>query len=246
MRHDIKPFLALVLCGALATSFSTLAMSDDGQAAPATPATPTQEETPAANPAAKPRGERRPRGQGAQAATGTGKADAKIGAVAPAFTLKTTDGKDWSLSDAKGKVVVIEWVNPECPVCRGLVKDGTVAATEKGCKAAFPDVVYLAINSSASSKSSLDATGAYLKDNKLDVIGLIDTDGKVGHSYGARTTPHCFVINAEGVLVYQGAINNSQGGDGKTNYVVDAVKQLKAGSTVTPSETKPFGCGVKY
>jgi peroxiredoxin len=246
MRHDIKPFLALVLCGALATSFSTLAMSDDGQAAPATPATPTQEETPAANPAAKPRGERRPRGQGAQAATGTGKAGAKIGAAAPAFTLKTTDGKDWSLSDAKGKVVVIEWVNPECPVCRGLVKDGTVAATEKGCKAAFPDVVYLAINSSASSKSSLDATGAYLKDNKLDVIGLIDTDGKVGRSYGARTTPHCFVINAEGVLVYQGAINNSQGGDGKTNYVVDAVKQLKAGSIVTPSETKPFGCGVKY
>ncbi|RLS91721.1 MAG: thioredoxin family protein [Planctomycetota bacterium] len=169
-----------------------------------------------------------------------------MGAAAPAFTLKTADGKDWSLSDAKGKVVVIEWVNPECPVCRGLVKDGTVAATEKGCKAAFPDVVYLAINSSASSKSSLDATGAYLKDNKLDVIGLIDTDGKVGRSYGARTTPHCFVINAEGVLVYQGAINNSQGGDGKTNYVVDAVKQLKAGSTVTPSETKPFGCGVKY
>ncbi len=246
MRHDIKPFLALVLCGALATSFSTFAMSDDGQAAPATPATPTQEETPAASPAAKPRGERRPRGQGAQAANGAGKADAKIGAAAPAFTLKTADGKDWSLSDAKGKVVVIEWVNPECPVCRGLVKDGTVAATEKGCKAAFPDVVYLAINSSASSKSSLDATGAYLKDNKLDVIGLIDTDGKVGRSYGARTTPHCFVINAEGVLVYQGAINNSQGGDGKTNYVVDAVKQLKAGSTVTPSETKPFGCGVKY
>ena len=246
MRHDIKPFLALVLCGALATSFSTLAMSDDGQAAPAapaTPATPTQDDTP---PARKPRGERPQRGQGAQVANGAGKADAKIGAAAPAFTLKTTDGKDWSLSDAKGKVVVIEWVNPECPVCRGLVKDGTVAATEKGCKAAFPDVVYLAINSSASSKSSLDATGAYLKDNKLDVIGLIDTDGKVGRSYGARTTPHCFVINAEGVLVYQGAINNSQGGDGKTNYVVDAVKQLKAGSTVTPSETKPFGCGVKY
>ena len=246
MRHDIKPFLALVLCGALATSFSTLAMSDDGQAAPAapaTPATPTQDDTP---PARKPRGERPQRGQGAQVANGAGKADAKIGAAAPAFTLKTADGKDWSLSDAKGKVVGIEWVNPECPVCRGLVKDGTVAATEKGCKAAFPDVVYLAINSSASSKSSLDATGAYLKDNKLDVIGLIDTDGKVGRSYGARTTPHCFVINAEGVLVYQGAINNSQGGDGKTNYVVDAVKQLKAGSTVTPSETKPFGCGVKY
>ncbi|RLS91720.1 MAG: hypothetical protein DWI10_05960 [Planctomycetota bacterium] len=88
MRHDIKPFLALVLCGALATSFSTFAMSDDGQAAPATPATPTQEETPAASPAGKPRGERRQRGQGTQAATGTAKADAKIGAAAPAFTLK--------------------------------------------------------------------------------------------------------------------------------------------------------------
>ena len=68
----------------------------------------------------------------------------------------------------------------------------------------------------------------------------------MGKQYGARTTPHCFVIDAKGVLVYKGAIDNSQGGDGKTNYVVQAVTQLKKGEKVTPGETKPFGCSVKY
>lgn len=246
MLIDTKSLLALTLCGALAAGTTAVGFADDAQSAPPTPATPTQEETPAQDAPLKPRGERRARAGGTQNAKAAVKADAKIGAPAPAFTLKTVDGKDWSLSDAKGKVVVIEWVNPECPVCRGLVEDGTVAAGVKECREVNSDVVYVAINSCAAKKSSLDATGAYLKDNKLDIIGLLDTDGKVGHSYGARTTPHCFVINAEGVLVYQGAINNSQSGDGKTNYVVNAVKQLKAGETVTPSETKSFGCGIKY
>lgn len=171
---------------------------------------------------------------------------AKVGEAAPNFTLKTADGKDWSLSDAKGKVVVFEWINPECPVCEGVVKDGTVAATISGCKEQFGDVVYVAINSSASRTSSFDKTPAYLKDNKIDIPALFDRDGKVGKMYGARTTPHCFVIDAKGVLVYKGAINNSKDGDGKTNYVVQAVTQLKKGEKVAPSETRPFGCSVKY
>jgi peroxiredoxin len=171
---------------------------------------------------------------------------AKVGEAAPNFTLKTADGKDWSLSDAKGKVVVFEWINPECPVCEGVVKDGTVAATISGCKEQFGDVVYVAINSSASRTSSFDKTPAYLKDNKIDIPALFDRDGKVGKMYGARTTPHCFVIDAKGVLVYKGAINNSKDGDGKTNYVVQAVTQLKKGEKVSPSETRPFGCSVKY
>ena len=171
---------------------------------------------------------------------------AKVGEAAPNFTLKTADGKDWSLSDAKGKVVVFEWINPECPVCEGVMKDGTVAATISGCKEQFGDVVYVAINSSASRTSSFDKTPAYLKDNKIDIPALFDRDGKVGKMYGARTTPHCFVIDAKGVLVYKGAINNSKDGDGKTNYVVQAVTQLKKGEKVAPSETRPFGCSVKY
>ena len=244
MKPTLKTFVPLLLAGTLAIGFTSVAAADDPPASPAAPAAPAQDDAPAKERPARPRGERGQRGpRGAQTAV---KADAKIGAAAPAFTLKTTDGKDWTLSDAKGKVVVLEWVNPGCPVCRGLVKDGTVAATVKACKESFADVVYVAINSSASDKSSLDATGAYLKDNKLDIAGLIDSDGKVGHMYGARTTPHCFVIDAKGVLVYQGAINNSQGGDGKTNYIANALKQLKAGESVEPSETKSFGCGIKY
>ena len=162
------------------------------------------------------------------------------------FSLPTLDGKKVKLSDAKGKVVVLEWINPECPVCAGVMRDGSVAAGIKAVKEQFPDAVYLAINSSASRPSSFDSTPGYLKDNKVDIPALFDRDGKVGKLYGARTTPHCFVINADGVLVYKGAINNSQDGDGKTNYVVQAVTQLKKGEKVSPSETKPFGCGVKY
>ena len=224
----MKKILSIVLASTLAVGFTAISAAQDA---------PSQE----APKERAPKGQRTPRGDKGAPASG-----AKVGEAAPAFTLKTADGKDWSLSDAKGKVVVIEWVNPECPVCERVMKDGTVAATLKGVKEQFPDAVYLAINSSASRPSSFDATPAYLKDNKIDIPALFDRDGKVGKTYGARTTPHCFVINAEGVLVYKGAIDNSQSGDGKTNHVVQAVTQLKKGEKVEPSETKPFGCSVKY
>ena len=217
----MKTFLSIVLAGSLAVGMSSLSFAQDGGKDGG-------------------KGERKAQ-RGDKAAAG-----AKVGEAAPGFTLKTADGKDWSPSDAAGKVVVIEWVNPECPVCERVMKDGTVAATLKGVKDQFPDAVYLAINSSAARPSSFDATPDYLKNNKIDIPALFDRDGAVGKQYGARTTPHCFVIDAKGVLVYKGAIDNSQGGDGKTNYVVQAVTQLKKGEKVTPGETKPFGCSVKY
>lgn len=172
---------------------------------------------------------------------------ATVGQPAPNFTLKTTDGKDWSLSDAKGKIVVLEWCNPECPVCKNVVTDGTVSAMIKDTKAVASDVVFVMINSSAARPSSLDATGAYFKDAKIDAPALLDRDGKVGKMYGARTTPHCYVIDDKGVLRYQGAIDDGgQGKKGTMNYVVNAVKQIKAGETVSPETTKPYGCSVKY
>jgi hypothetical protein len=85
-----------------------------------------------------------------------------------------------------------------------------------------------------------------MKEHKVDIPALLDNDGAVGLLYGAKTTPHCYVIDANGVLVYQGAIDNNDKGDGKMNYVVNAVTQLKAGESVSPSETKPYGCSVKY
>jgi len=221
----MKKILSIVLASTFAIGFTAASMAQD---------------------APEKRRAERPIRRAAEKAVEAASENAKVGEAAPNFTLKTADGKDWSLSDAKGKVVVFEWINPECPVCEGVMKDGTVAATISGCKEQFGDVVYVAINSSASRTSSFDKTPAYLKDNKIDIPALFDRDGKVGKMYGARTTPHCFVIDAKGVLVYKGAINNSKDGDGKTNYVVQAVTQLKKGEKVAPSETRPFGCGVKY
>jgi peroxiredoxin len=241
----MKAFVSIALAGMLATGFSSLVIADDtnapanaqqGQEAPTE--APTQE-----RPARK--ADRRGEGRRATAATAVA-GGAKVGEAAPSFTLKTTDGKDWSLSDAKGKVVVLEWVNPNCPVCVRVCKEGIVADTLKGCKEQFQDVVYVAINSSAAQPDSLKATAEYLKSHKLEIPALLDEDGKVGQTYGARTTPHCYVIDQNGVLVYQGAIDDSPSGDAKTNYVVNAVKQLKAGEKVSPSETKPYGCSVKY
>ncbi len=168
-------------------------------------------------------------------------AKAEIGKAAPDFTLTTTDGKQWSLKDAAGKIVVLEWCNPECPVCKGCMTNGTIAKTIADCGS---DVVYVFINSSASRPASLDATGKYLADNKITAPGLLDKDGAVGKLYGARTTPHCFVIDSKGVLRYEGAIDDNK--EGKMNYVVNAVKQIKANETVSPEKTQPYGCGVKY
>jgi peroxiredoxin len=171
---------------------------------------------------------------------------AEVGKPAPNFTLKTTDGKEWSLSDAKGKVVVLEWVNPECPVCVRVCEQGVVAETIKGVKELFPDAVYVAINSSAARPSSLSGTAAYLASHKIEIPALLDSEGAVGKMYGAKTTPHCYVIDANGVLVYQGAIDDGRNGNAKMNYVVNAAKALKAGEAVSPSTTRPYGCGVKY
>ena len=170
------------------------------------------------------------------------KADAaKVGSPAPAFTLKDSAGKDVSLSDFKGKVVVMEWMNPGCPVCKGKMEDGSVAKMIDS-KAINSDVVFLFVNSTASTASKPMESGEYLTKNKISGPALIDGDGAVGHAYGAKTTPHCFVIDASGVLAYAGAIDDQ----GDKNYVVSAVQALKDGKPVSPANTKAYGCGVKY
>lgn len=231
--------ISIVLAGSLAAGFTTLAFSQDTGA-------PAKHSEHSKKDGAKEGKKEGKRDEKKDEKKGESGAKAKIGQAAPNFTLKTTDGKDWSLSDAKGKVVVLEWINPECPVCVRVMKDGIVANTIKGCKEQFGDVVYVAINSSAARPSSLDGTAAYMKEHKVEIPALLDKEGSVGQMYGAKTTPHCFVIDAKGVLVYQGAIDNSDKGDGKMNYVVNAVTQLKKGESVSPSETRPFGCSVKY
>ena len=167
---------------------------------------------------------------------------AKIGAPAPAFTLKDTAGKDVSLADFKGKVVVLEWMNPDCPVCREKMEDGSVAKMMADSKAIDPNVVFLFINSTHYMADKPASSGDYLTKNKVQAAALIDGDGAVGKAYGAKTTPHCYVIAADGTLAYDGAIDDK----GSTNYVVSAVKALKEGTAVSPATTKAYGCSVKY
>ena len=175
-------------------------------------------------------------------AKGDAHAHAKVGSPAPAFTLKNTDGKDVSLSDFAGKTVVLQWINPDCPVCKGKMEDGSVAKMMADAKAADPDVVFLLVNSTHYMADKPATNADYMKANKVIATALVDGDGAVGHMYGAKTTPHCYVIDPKGTLAYDGAIDDK----GSKNYVVDAVTAIKQGKAVSPATTKPYGCSVKY
>jgi peroxiredoxin len=177
----------------------------------------------------------------------TAGATAKVGEAAPAFTLTDTDGKTVNLSDYKGKIVVLEWFNPDCPIVQMHYKAGTMAKTQASFKG--KDVVWLSINSGAPGKEGAgkERNAEARKDWKMTNPVLLDESGKVGHLYGATNTPNMFVIDTKGNLAYAGAIDDgSPGKVGKTNYVENAVNALLKGESVSPSTTKPYGCGVKY
>ncbi len=171
---------------------------------------------------------------------------AKVGEMAPDFKLKDATGEEHSLSDFKGKIIVLQWINPGCPVCRHVTSSGKVAAMLKEIRAMDPDVVHLTINSTYWMEP--EESAKYLKEHKIDSPALIDREGTVGHLYGAKTTPHMFVIDEDFVLRYDGAFDDNADGSksSPTNYVTNTVKQIKAGETVSPDQTKPYGCSVKY
>jgi peroxiredoxin len=180
---------------------------------------------------------------------GQGNGVVTIGQDAPAIELKDTEGKTVKLADFKGKIVVLEWFNPECPY---ILKHHTKNTTMVDTYNKFKDkgVVWLAINSGAAGKEGAGqaASEKAKKDWKLPFPVLIDESGKVGKSYGAKNTPAMFVIDANGKLAYMGAIDNDDSPSklGSTNYVAQAVSQLLAKETVSTQVTKPYGCGVKY
>jgi peroxiredoxin len=175
------------------------------------------------------------------------------GAPAPDFTLKDLDGKPVHLADFKGKVVVLEWFNPNCPFVRASHTKGSLVGLAKRHTA--EGVIWLAINSSAPGKqgNGVEASRAGQKAFGLEHPILLDESGEVGHAYGATNTPNLFVIGKDGKLAYRGAIDNSPDGEGDSptggtlvNYVDQALSDLAAGRPVKTAETKPYGCSVKY
>lgn len=179
------------------------------------------------------------------AAGGTAWAAATVGQAAPEFTLKDQDGKEVDLAKLRGKIVVLEWTNPDCPFVQRHYQAktmSTLAGTFGG-----RDVVWLAVNSTHHMDAAKDR--AWRTQQGFSYPVLDDRVGAVGGSYGAKTTPHMFVVDRSGVLVYAGAIDDDPAGakDGSArNYVAEALDDVTAGKPVRVGETKPYGCSVKY
>ncbi len=170
----------------------------------------------------------------------------EAGRPAPPFELNSFDGKTVRLSDYRGKTVVLEWLNFECPFSLYHYKTvKTMANLAKKYKG--KNVVWLAINST--SHITQQANIDFAKEHKLAYTILDDRSGKVGHAYGAQTTPHMYIINPRGRIVYEGAIDNAPMGrakDSVINYVNEALAGLTTGKAISTARTKPYGCSVKY
>jgi peroxiredoxin len=176
-----------------------------------------------------------------------------IGQPAPGFTAKDGDGKTRSLSEFKGKTVVLEWTNAGCPYVQKHYESGNMQGLQKA--AAKDGVVWLTLISSAPGKQGYvspaqaktwkSATGAG------STALLLDPGGQVGHAYAAKTTPHMYVVNGAGKLVYMGGIDDKPTADpaslkGAKNYVSAALSDMKAGRPVATAVSKPYGCTIKY
>ena len=176
----------------------------------------------------------------------------EIGKPAPDFSAPDIQGNTVKLSDYKGKIVVLESYNSDCPFCRNQYKTGAMQALQS--ELAAKGVVWLLVNSvnpKNSSHRTADQARKEIAAEKIIANAWIDdSSGDVGHLYGMKTTPHMFVIAKDGTLVYDGAIDNQPDPvhDPKAarNYVREAVDDLLAGKPVEVSQTKPYGCGVHY
>ncbi len=176
----------------------------------------------------------------------------EVGKPAPSFTATDINGKTVHLSDYSGKIVVIESYNSDCPFCHNQYANGAMQDLQKDL--ASKGVVWLLVNSvnpNNSSHRTADQAKQEMAKENMDVTAWIDdSSGTLGHQYGMLTTPHMFVIDKNGTLVYDGAIDNQPDPvhDPKTarNYVREAVDDLQDGKPIAVSQTKPYGCGVKY
>lgn len=179
-------------------------------------------------------------------------AAATVGEPAPAFTATDSNGRTVSLADFKGKTVVLEWTDPQCPFVQ---KHYTGAMQKLQADARRDGVVWLTVNSEGAGKqgavTAAQANQLVRAGGATPTAYLLDGDGAIGRAYGARTTPHMFVVNKEGVLVYAGGIDNIPSADpadlGKAqNFVATALSDLKAGKPVATPTARAYGCSIKY
>ena len=176
-----------------------------------------------------------------------------VGQPAPDFTLRDATGKTVRLSDFRGKHVVLEWTNPGCPYVQKHYNSGNMPATQQ--EAVGKGVVWLSINSTEKTATDYLEPAklvAWQKERKAAPTSvLMDEEGTAGKAYGARTTPHMYIVNPQGQLIYAGGIDSipsSNPDDIKkaTNYVKQALGEALAGKPLTAATTRPYGCSIKY
>ncbi len=179
-------------------------------------------------------------------------AAAEVGEAAPGFSATDINGQAHKLSDYKGKIVVLESYNLDCPFVRNHYRSGAIQELQRDLTA--KGVVWLIVNSVSPkhpNHRTVEAAKKEWTNQKIAATAWLDDgSGQIGKAYGMKTTPHMFVIDKEGVLAYQGAIDDRAASDGNPrtarNYVREAVQKLQAGEKPAVSRTKPYGCGVKY
>lgn len=177
----------------------------------------------------------------------------EIGKQVPSFSIRAADGKQVNIKDFRGKLVVLEWLNHGCPFIKKHYQSGNMQMIQK--KYTEQDVIWLSVISSAKGKQGYsDADKAKEDKNKYGSFAshvLLDHDGKVGKNYGAKTTPHMYVVDRKGHLAYEGAIDsiasaNKDDVKNATNYVAAALDLLLQNKDVKTAKTRPYGCSVKY
>lgn len=179
--------------------------------------------------------------------------DLAVGQAAPDFTVASNSGKAVSLSQFRGHYVALEWTNPECPFVGKHYRSGNMQNLQKGF--VNQGVVWLTVDSSAPGKqgnlSAAQASDLLQSRHAAPTAFLLDASGTVGHLYGAKTTPHMFLIDPKGNLVYEGGIDSIASTDAgdigrATPYFKNAVEHAIAGQPIDPNSTRPYGCSVKY
>jgi len=180
-------------------------------------------------------------------------ASADLGTVAPAFSATDSNGKSWSLADLKGKIVVLETTNHDCPYVAKHYRASNMQAQQR--EAAAKGVVWLTVAASAPGEqgyvTASDANAIVAKNKAAPAAVLLDPKSQIAHAYGATVTPHMYVIDKAGMLVYKGGIDSIPSANvddipKAKQYVRVALDEVLAGKPVTDSSTRPYGCSLKY